>query len=186
MTEGPGGTTSDGGGGGHEGVGITVALGDDSVKRGNGEDGSVRVGDRVGVKWTVDASGIIVLFPSEFSLPKQEELWPDHVYARLHKPHHLDSFILLPRSGSLPLCVYGAVTQEALLAYTYGLTVYIAVEKSNTIVNNWVVPVLDDGPACPRHRHFFNRLANVPFPIFTPVLEDIGLPEYFLDFQESA
>lgn len=36
--------------------------------------------------------------------------------------------------------VYGAVTQEALLAYTYGLTVYIAVEKSNTIVNNWVVP----------------------------------------------
>lgn len=44
--------------GGHEGVGIIVALGDDGAKGAKGEEGAVRVGDRVGVKWTVDACGM--------------------------------------------------------------------------------------------------------------------------------
>lgn len=44
--------------GGHEGVGIIVALGESSAQGVKGTDGSVRVGDRVGVKWTVDACGM--------------------------------------------------------------------------------------------------------------------------------
>lgn len=53
--------------GGHEGVGIVVALGGGDGDKGiAGGQGAVKLGDRVGVKWTANACGMCELYRTGF------------------------------------------------------------------------------------------------------------------------
>ncbi|EIM83178.1 mannitol-1-phosphate dehydrogenase MPDH1 [Stereum hirsutum FP-91666 SS1] len=119
--------------GGHEGVGIIVALGESSVQGVKCRDGSVRVGDRVGVKWTVDACGMCEHCRTGF-----DSLCPSRKNCGQTVDGTFAEYMLAWTNHVIPIPP-SLESHDAAPILCAGLTVYSALKKSNTIVGNWVV-----------------------------------------------
>ncbi|CZT01525.1 hypothetical protein WAI453_006968 [Rhynchosporium graminicola] len=113
--------------GGHEGVGIVVKLGPGV------EDGRVKLGDRVGIKWIAYACGACAA-----CLEGQDGVCFNQKISGYYYPGTFQQYALAPASYVTPI-PDALSSEDAAPILCAGVTTYAALRKSDAKSGQWVV-----------------------------------------------
>ncbi|KAJ9640853.1 hypothetical protein H2204_003142 [Knufia peltigerae] len=113
--------------GGHEGVGVVVALGSDADSPG------LEVGQRVGIKWLASVCG-----NCEACLSGADSCCTAKKISGYHVPGTFQQYALAPAQYVTPI-PDGLASEQAAPLLCGGLTVYSALRKSGAHPGDWVV-----------------------------------------------
>ncbi|KAF7794778.1 hypothetical protein EIP86_005916 [Pleurotus ostreatoroseus] len=113
--------------GGHEGVGIIVAIGEHTARS------PVKVGDRVGIKWLADACG-----ECEFCRKGLEQVCPHAAFSGFTVDGTFSEYVRSFVRHVTPIPA-GLASAEAASILCAGLTVYRAIKYSGAKLGDWIV-----------------------------------------------